>query len=82
MMNQTKIAKYFRQKYGTKIDQARVSRMLSGYEPIPWPFANDLSMEFKYRTIQQWKNASPEELKRAFEQLPRALTNQTSPEAA
>jgi len=68
-MTQTEIANYFRTKYGTKIDQARVSRLLKGDEKVSWPFARDLSIEFPGKTIQQWKEATPEDLKRAFAQI-------------
>jgi len=43
--------------------------MLRGIEPISWPFASSLAIEFPGRTIQQWKNAKPDDLKRAFAQL-------------
>ena len=70
MMSQTDIANYFRSKYGTKIDQARVSRITRGKEPVPYGLAKALSKEFPWRTLEQWKeNATPEDLKRAFEQL-------------
>ena len=69
MMTQIEIAEYFQTKYGTKINQVRISRMLTGNEHVSWPFAKDLAMEFPGRTIQQWKTATPEELKRAFAQL-------------
>ena len=69
MMTQNDIAEYFKLKHGTRINQVRISRMLTGNEQISWPFAKDLSNEFPGKTIQQWKNATPEDLKRAFEQL-------------
>jgi plasmid maintenance system antidote protein VapI len=69
MMTQTEIAKYFKAKYGTKMHQVRVSRLLKGKEQVSWPFACDLSQEFPGRTIQQWKNATPEDLAHAFAQL-------------
>ncbi len=69
MMNQKDIANYFRAKHGTKIDQVRVSRLLRGEEVVSWPFANDLSKEFPGCTIHQWKNVTPDDLKRAFSQI-------------
>lgn len=69
MMTQTDIAEYFKFKYGTKINQVRISRMLSGLEQISWPFANDLAQEFPDKDVRGWKYATQEDLKRAFEQL-------------
>lgn len=69
MMTQTEIAEYFKSKYGTKIDQTRVSRLQRGEEKVAWPFAFDLSMEFPERNAKQWKEATPEELRRAFATL-------------
>lgn len=69
MMTQTEITDYFRAKYGTKISQGRVSNLVRGKEKVSWPFAADLAQEFPGKTIQQWKDATPEELKRAFDQL-------------
>ena len=71
IMNQKDISNYFRSKYGTKIDQTRVSRLLSGEEQVSWPFANDLSKEFPGFTICYWKNSTPEDIKRAFSQIDR-----------
>jgi len=69
MMNQTDIAAYFKDKYGTKLDQARISRIMRGEDQISWPFARDLSREFPEKDIAEWKDAEPEDLKKAFEQL-------------
>lgn len=69
MMTQTEIAEYFKSKYGTRIDQTRVSRLQRGEESVAWPFAFDLSIEFPERNAKQWKNATPDELRRAFAQL-------------
>lgn len=69
MMTQEHIAEYFKSKYGTKINQVRISRMLSGSEQVSWPFASDLAHEFPGKDVRGWKQATPEELKRAFEQL-------------
>jgi hypothetical protein len=69
MMTQTEIANYFRAKYGTKISQDRVSNLTRGKERVSWPFANDLAQEFPGKDVRGWKNATPEDLKRAFEQL-------------
>lgn len=83
MMTQTDIANYFKSKYGTKIDQGRISNMLRGEEKVSWPFAGDLAKEFPDRTILQWKNATTEELSHAFDLLPeQALTNPSNEEAA
>jgi hypothetical protein len=69
MMTQNEIAQYFKSKYGTRIHQVRICNLLKGKEVVSWPFAKDLSIEFPVRTVVQWKNAVPEELKQAFEQL-------------
>nr|WP_321399390.1 hypothetical protein [uncultured Desulfobacter sp.] len=69
MMTQTDIAEHFKSKYGTKINQVRISRMLSGKEPISWTFASDLANEFPCKDVRGWKYATPEDLRRAFEQL-------------
>ena len=69
MMNQNDIATYFNEKYGTKLDQARISRILGGLEPVSWPFAHALSLEFPGRDVASWKTASLEDIKRAFNQL-------------
>ncbi len=68
-MNQTDIAAYFKKGYGIKLDQARISRILRNLEPVAWPFALALSQEFPGKTIQQWKKATPEDIKNAFAQL-------------
>jgi len=72
-MNQKEIANYFKSKYGARIDRIRISKMLRGIEPISWPFASNLAMEFPGRTTQQWKTATPEDLKRAFAQLDKEM---------
>lgn len=69
MMNQKDIANYFKSKYDTKIDQSMVSRFLCGKAQVSWSFANDLSKEFPYLTIHQWKNATSDDIKRAFSQI-------------
>ena len=69
MMNQTDIANYFKAKYGIKIDQTRISRMLNEREEVSSPFAFVLAEEFPEKPAQQWKNATPKELRQAFDQL-------------
>lgn len=43
--------------------------LLIGKRPVSWPLAERLAELFQDRTIQQWKNATPEDLKHAFAQL-------------
>jgi plasmid maintenance system antidote protein VapI len=50
------------------IDQSEVSRILGGKRKISWPLAQRLSEMFPGKDIVGWKNASPEEFKRAFAQ--------------
>ena len=69
MMNQTDIATYFKKKYGTKLDQARISRILRGEEAVSWLFAENMAQEFPKKSISEWKRATPEELKKAFAKL-------------
>lgn len=70
MITQTDKANYFRSKHGAKIDQARISRIERGKEPVPYGLAKAMAKEFPWYTLEQWKdNATPEDIKRAFEQL-------------
>ncbi|WP_156887649.1 hypothetical protein [Desulfotignum balticum] len=55
-------------RYG--LSPATVSLTLSGKRPVSWPLAVKLSEDFPAKTTQQWKDASPEDLRRAFAQLP------------
>ncbi len=45
-----------------------LSMLLKGRK-VSWPLAEKLSDLFPGKTIQQWKKASPEDLKNAFAQL-------------
>jgi len=51
------------------IHQSDVSRILSGERKVSWPLAAKLSEILPGKTIQQWKNSTPEELKRSFSLL-------------
>lgn len=45
--------------------------ILTGQRPVSWPIAEKLTRLFPGKDIIGWKNASPEELKRAFTQIDR-----------
>lgn len=51
------------------VDRTYVNKLLKGQRPVSWPLAARLAELFPGRTIQQWKNAKPDDLKRAFAQL-------------
>jgi len=57
-----------------EITEAYLSMVLNQKRPVSWPFAAKLSDDFPERTIQQWKNAKPEDLTQAFKQLPETET--------
>jgi hypothetical protein len=63
MMKITEISKTL------KKDPADISRWLSGKRPVSWSFAAELSKLFPAKTTEQWKSATPDELRRAFAQL-------------
>jgi plasmid maintenance system antidote protein VapI len=63
MMTQTKIAAVL------KCSQPTVNVMLTGKRPVSWPIAVRLAELFPGKTLQQWKEATPEDLTLAFEQL-------------
>jgi plasmid maintenance system antidote protein VapI len=48
---------------------AFVSMILNGKRAVSWPLAARLSDIFPGKTTQQWKQATPEDLRRAFAQL-------------
>ena len=45
------------------------SEDIKKYRPVSWPLAKRLSELFPDRTIHQWKNATPDDIKRAFAQI-------------
>jgi plasmid maintenance system antidote protein VapI len=49
--------------------KSTISLFLSGKRPVSWPFAAKLAEIFPAKTMQQWKNATAEDLRRAFKQL-------------
>jgi len=51
------------------VTEQYLSMLLNNKRSVSWPLAERLSELFPCRTIQQWKKAKPEELKRAFAQL-------------
>ncbi len=51
------------------VTEQYLSMLLNGQRKISWPMAERLTELFPGRTIQQWKKATPDDLKRAFAQL-------------
>lgn len=51
------------------VSQAFVSMVLSGKKPISWPMADRLNELFPDKSIKQWKQATPDDLRRAFAKL-------------
>lgn len=64
MMKQRQIAPIM------EISEQYLSMLLKNQRPVSWPLAVRLAELFPGRTVQQWKVATPEQLKAAFEQLP------------
>jgi plasmid maintenance system antidote protein VapI len=52
------------------ITEQYLSMLLNSKREVSWIVASRLTGLFPGKTIQQWKNASPAELKQAFSQLP------------
>jgi plasmid maintenance system antidote protein VapI len=52
------------------ISQPLLSMVINGRRDVSWPLAVRLTELFPGKTIQQWKDATPEDLRRAFAQLP------------
>jgi len=52
-----------------KVSQPFISQVITGRKNISWPLAEKLSDLFPDKSIRQWKNATPKELKKAFSQL-------------
>ena len=50
--------------------QPIISMIITGKRQVPWRLAKRLSEYLPGRDIISWKNASPDELKKAFKQLP------------
>jgi plasmid maintenance system antidote protein VapI len=48
------------------VDKTYVNKLLNGKRAVSWPLAKRLAELFPGRTIHQWKNAAPDEIKRAF----------------
>jgi len=46
-----------------------LSMLINGERKISWPLAEKLADLFPGKSIRDWKNSGPEELKRAFGQL-------------
>jgi hypothetical protein len=58
--------KHICKRYG--LSPAIVSLTLSGKRAVSWPWAIKLAEDFPGKTVVQWKEATPEDLKRAFAQ--------------
>ena len=48
---------------------SEVSRLLSGERKVSWPMAKQLSELLPAKTIEQWKESTPDELKMAFKHI-------------
>lgn len=51
------------------VDKTYVNKLLNGKRSVSWPLAKRLSELFPCRTIHQWKNATPDDIKRVFAQI-------------
>jgi plasmid maintenance system antidote protein VapI len=51
------------------IDQPRASKLLKGIEKVSFPLAVELARLFPGRDIIGWKNATPTDLTRLYNQL-------------
>jgi hypothetical protein len=49
--------------------RSTISLFKSGKRPVSWPLAEELAEIFPEKTIQQWKQATPAELRHAFAKL-------------
>ena len=63
MMTQTQISDLI------GMHQSDVSRILNGKKPVSWPLSQKLATIFPGKDVVAWKNATSEELKKAFSQL-------------
>jgi plasmid maintenance system antidote protein VapI len=63
MMTQEKISRVL------GFSQPSINLVLTGKRAVSWPLAEKLADLFPGKTIQQWKSATPDELKRAFSLL-------------
>jgi len=48
------------------ISQAMVSMVLTGKRPVSWPMAVRLAEMFPGKSLAQWKDAEPDDLRKAF----------------
>jgi len=51
------------------VSQPFISQLLVGQKKISWPLAEKLSTLFPRKSISEWKRATSQELKEAFNQL-------------
>ncbi len=63
MITQTEIANRL------KVTNSTVSYILNGKRPVSWPLAVKLAKEFPGKDVVGWKNATPEELWKAFSSM-------------
>jgi plasmid maintenance system antidote protein VapI len=65
MMTQTDIAKHL------GFSQPTINLTLTGKRKVSWPLAERLAEVFPGKSIKEWKNASPAEIRAAFKFLER-----------
>jgi plasmid maintenance system antidote protein VapI len=46
--------------------QPTINLVLTGKRKVSWPMAVRLAELFPAKTVEQWKNATPDQLRRAF----------------
>ena len=52
-----------------KTHQSEINRVLKGKSPVSWPLAVKLVEKFPGRSLLDWKNAKPEDVKQAYKYL-------------
>lgn len=52
-----------------KVSDSYISRLLSGEREVSWKFAVKLTDMFPGKSLKDWKKSTPEELRKAFNQL-------------
>jgi len=51
------------------VSQPFINQIINDKKAISWPLAEKLADLFPGKTIQQWKSATPDDLRRAFKLL-------------
>jgi plasmid maintenance system antidote protein VapI len=67
MMTQEQISKTL------GFSQPTISLTLAGKKKVSWPMAERLAEMFPGRSIKQWKNATPDQIRAAFSFLERTV---------